>query len=178
MFSQIFNYIAPITTVSRVEPMLNFEWLKENPIRINDLKMDNIFTCKESSFYCIMENFQKLDSLQNQPEKFNWNYLSSKSNLVPFLLNNFKYIDWNSFSRNPNWMALHKMRVHTEKINWYMLLLNQNPNSILMFDEFKPERRDYSNPLIYDFQNILRYIHPTYQYIGSYIINIEPYSKN
>ena len=61
---------------------------------------------------------------EKNPEKINWDVLSTNPNAIELLKKNPEKINWGSLSENPN--AIELLYQNPEKINLYFLLWNKN----------------------------------------------------
>ncbi len=174
MFSQISNYLIPTTTAfNNPVPILNLQWLVKNPEKVFDLKMDKHFDCNVSIEYCKDKIMNEINYLENQPEKFDWSYLSSKNDLLPLMRDNLKYVEWNSFSANPG--AIGILPRNLEKINWYLFLLNPHYNTLEVFDREHKNTKKYTDSFTYNFIRFCRFNIKTYRYFGYMFITPEKY---
>jgi hypothetical protein len=76
--------------------------------------------------------------LENNPEKIDWDGLSTNPNAIHLLEENPDKIVWNKLSRNPN--AIHLLEENPDKIDWSWL--SSNPNAIHLLEE-NPDKIDW-----------------------------------
>jgi len=69
-----------------------------------------------------------IDYLKNNPEKINWNFLSSNPNAIKLLRENEEKINWSNLSMNN--CAFKLLNENQDKIDWCNICYNDNPKVI------------------------------------------------
>ncbi len=112
--------------------------------------------------------------LIENPDKINWNYLSSNSNeeAIKLLIENRSKIYWYGLSLNSNEEALKLLNKNLDKIYWYQLCLNVNKDALELLKQ-NPDKINWDflskNPEIfiyYDYKKIKK----EFQELGEEII--------